>query len=49
MILNQALWRAGENAGGYVSLRSIYLQRRRSEVAGKYAGAKALPDIFDIN
>ena len=33
----------------YVSLRSIYLQRRRSQVAGDKAGAEALPDIFDIN
>ncbi len=38
-----------ESEDPYVSLRSIYLQRRRSEVAGKDAGAKALPDIFDIN
>ena len=33
----------------YVSLRSIYLQRRRSQVAGDTAGVGALPDICDIN
>ncbi len=38
-----------ESEDPYVSLRSIYLQRRRSEVAGDKAGAEALPDIFDIN
>ncbi|MHA1527492.1 MAG: MlaA family lipoprotein [Alphaproteobacteria bacterium] len=38
-----------ESADPYVSLRSIYLQRRRSEVAGEEAGAEALPDIFDNN
>ena len=38
-----------ESADTYISLRSIYLQRRRSEVAGDDAGADALPDIFDIN
>ncbi len=36
-----------ESADPYISLRSIYLQRRRSEVAGDEAGAEALPDIFD--
>jgi phospholipid-binding lipoprotein MlaA len=36
-----------ESADPYVSLRSIYLQRRRSAVAGDEAAAEALPDIFD--
>ncbi len=36
-----------ESADPYISLRSIYLQRRRSEVAGEDAGAEVLPDIFD--
>ena len=31
----------------YISLRSVYLQHRRALVAGKDAGADALPDIFD--
>jgi phospholipid-binding lipoprotein MlaA len=38
-----------ESADPYISLRSIYLQRRRSLVAGDEAGADALPDIFDNN
>ncbi len=38
-----------ESADPYISLRSIYLQRRRSEVAGDEAGAETLPDIFDSN
>ena len=38
-----------ESADPYISLRSIYLQQRRSEVAGDDAGAEALPDIFDNN
>jgi phospholipid-binding lipoprotein MlaA len=38
-----------ESVDPYVSLRSIYLQRRRSLVAGDEAGAEALPDIFDNN
>ncbi len=38
-----------ESADPYISLRSIYLQRRRSLVAGDEAGAEALPDIFDNN
>jgi len=36
-----------ESADPYISLRSVYLQRRRSEVAGEKAGAEALPDIFN--
>jgi phospholipid-binding lipoprotein MlaA len=36
-----------ESADPYISLRSIYLQRRRSEVAGDKGGAGALPNIFD--
>lgn len=36
-----------ESADSYVSLRSIYLQRRRAQVAGEEAGAEALPDIFE--
>lgn len=31
----------------YISVRSVYLQRRRAMVAGDNAGAEALPDIFD--
>ncbi len=31
----------------YISVRSVYLQRRRAMVAGDDAGAEALPDIFD--
>lgn len=33
----------------YISLRSVYLQRRRALVAGDDAGAEAIPDIFDSN
>jgi len=33
----------------YISLRSVYLQRRRSKVAGEEGQAEALPDIFDMN
>lgn len=36
-----------ESADSYVSLRSVYLQRRRALVAGEDAGAEALPDIFE--
>lgn len=36
-----------ESANPYVSLRSVYLQRRRALVAGEEAGADALPDIFE--
>ena len=36
-----------ESEDPYVSLRSIYLQRRRSEVASEEAGVEALPNIFD--
>jgi len=36
-----------ESADAYISLRSIYLQRRRAEVAGDTGGADALPNIFD--
>ncbi len=38
-----------ESADPYISLRSVYLQRRRSLVAGDEGGADALPDIFDNN
>ncbi len=38
-----------ESADPYISLRSIYLQRRRAAVAGDEGGAEALPDIFDTN
>jgi phospholipid-binding lipoprotein MlaA len=38
-----------ETADPYISLRSVYLQRRRAAVAGDEGGADALPDIFDIN
>ncbi len=38
-----------ESADPYISLRSIYLQRRRAAVAGDEGGADALPDIFDTN
>lgn len=36
-----------ESADSYVSLRSVYLQRRRAQAAGREGGAEALPDIFD--
>jgi phospholipid-binding lipoprotein MlaA len=36
-----------ESADPYISLRSVYLQRRRSEVAGDKGGADALPNIFE--
>ena len=36
-----------ESADSYVSLRSVYLQRRRAQVAGDESGVEALPDIFD--
>lgn len=36
-----------ESANPYVSLRSIYLQRRRALLAGEGGGADALPDIFE--
>jgi phospholipid-binding lipoprotein MlaA len=36
-----------ESADPYISLRSVYLQRRRSEVAGGEGGADALPNIFE--
>ncbi len=35
-----------ESADSYVSLRSVYLQRRRAQVAGEDAGTDAMPDIF---
>ncbi len=38
-----------ESEDPYISLRSIYLQQRRSEVAGDEGAADALPDIFDNN
>ena len=38
-----------ESADPYISLRSIYLQRRRSEVLSDEAEIEALPDIFDSN
>ncbi len=31
----------------YISLRSVYLQRRRAMIAGDEGGADALPDIFN--
>jgi len=36
-----------ESADPYISLRSVYLQRRRSDVAGDQGGADALPNIFE--
>ncbi|HUF87261.1 MAG TPA: VacJ family lipoprotein [Thermohalobaculum sp.] len=36
-----------ESEDSYISLRSVYLQRRRALVAGEEGGADALPDIFD--
>lgn len=36
-----------ESPDSYISLRSIYLQRRQSLVAGDEADPDALPDIFD--
>jgi phospholipid-binding lipoprotein MlaA len=38
-----------ESDDPYISLRSVYLQRRRSEVAGDEGDVEALPDIFDNN
>ena len=38
-----------ESADSYISLRAVYLQRRRSLVAGEDGGADALPNIFDFN
>lgn len=38
-----------ESADSYISLRSVYLQRRRAQVAGEAAGGEALPDIFETN
>jgi phospholipid-binding lipoprotein MlaA len=38
-----------ESADSYISLRSVYLQRRRALVAGEAAGGEALPDIFETN
>ncbi|HUS55967.1 MAG TPA: VacJ family lipoprotein [Thermohalobaculum sp.] len=35
-----------ESDDPYISLRSVYLQKRRSEVAGDAGGADALPNIF---
>ncbi|MEM6933140.1 MAG: VacJ family lipoprotein [Pseudomonadota bacterium] len=36
-----------ESADSYISLRSIYLQRRDSLIRGKDSGDEDLPDIFD--
>ncbi|TFH53155.1 MAG: VacJ family lipoprotein [Candidatus Zixiibacteriota bacterium] len=36
-----------ESADPYISLRSVYLQRRRSEVSGDAGAADALPNIFE--
>ena len=36
-----------ESADSYISLRSVYLQRRRALVAGDEAAAETLPDIFE--
>jgi phospholipid-binding lipoprotein MlaA len=36
-----------ESEDPYVTLRSVYLQRRRSQIAGEDAAADALPDIFE--
>jgi phospholipid-binding lipoprotein MlaA len=35
------------SADPYISLRSIYLQRRRADVAGDEGGVDAIPNIFD--
>jgi phospholipid-binding lipoprotein MlaA len=35
------------SADPYISLRSIYLQRRRADVAGDDGGVDAIPNIFD--
>ena len=43
-LIDQVLY---ESADPYISLRSIYLQRRRAAVAGNKGGADVLPDIFD--
>lgn len=36
-----------ESEDPYVALRSVYLQRRRAQVAGEDAAADAIPDIFE--
>ncbi len=36
-----------ESVDSYVTLRSAYLQRRRSQIAGDEGAGDALPDIFD--
>jgi phospholipid-binding lipoprotein MlaA len=38
-----------ESDDSYVSLRAVYLQRRRAMVAGEEGAADTLPDIFDKN
>lgn len=38
-----------ESEDSYVSLRAVYLQRRRGLIAGDDGGAEALPDIFNSN
>jgi phospholipid-binding lipoprotein MlaA len=38
-----------ESEDSYVSLRAVYLQRRRAQAAGENTEADALPDIFDSN
>jgi len=38
-----------DSPDSYVTLRSVYLQRRRSLVAGDEGAADTLPDIFDNN
>ncbi len=43
-IIDQILY---ESADPYISLRSVYLQRRRALVAGDEAGTETLPDIFE--
>lgn len=36
-----------ESPDSYVSLRSVYLQRRDKKILGEDAGAESMPDIFD--
>jgi len=36
-----------DSEDSYVSLRTVYVQRRRAQIAGDESAADALPDIFD--
>ena len=43
-VIDDVLYKSEDS---YVSLRSVYLQRRRALVAGDQSGADALPNIFE--